>query len=84
MPELASRIAQARRQGWSLVNQELEEGLVSLAAPIVNRTGQMVAALNISGQANRTSARVMQDTMLEPLLEAARTISQRLDGAVGR
>ena len=40
--------------------------------------------LNISGQANRTSARVMQDTMLEPLLEAARTISQRLDGAVGR
>lgn len=84
VPELAGRIAQARRQGWSLVNQELEEGLVSLAAPVVNRSGQMVAALNISGQANRTSARVMQDTMLEPLLEAARTISQRLDGAVGR
>ncbi|MCZ4316405.1 helix-turn-helix domain-containing protein [Comamonadaceae bacterium G21597-S1] len=82
--ELVSRVAQARRQGWSLVNQELEEGLVSLAAPIINRGGQMVAALNISGQANRTSARVMQDTMLEPLLEAARTISQRLDGAVGR
>ena len=40
--------------------------------------------VNISGQANRTSARVMQDTMLEPLLEAARTISRRLDGAVGR
>jgi IclR family transcriptional regulator, pca regulon regulatory protein len=78
--EIAAKVAQVRRQGWALVNQELEEGLVSLAAPIVNRSGQMVAALNISGQANRTSARVMQDTMLEPLLEAARTISQRLGG----
>jgi IclR family pca regulon transcriptional regulator len=78
--EIAAKVAQARRQGWALVNQELEEGLVSLAAPIVNRSGQVVAALNISGQANRTSARVMQDTMLEPLLEAARTISQRLGG----
>jgi IclR family pca regulon transcriptional regulator len=77
--EIAAKVGQARRQGWSLVNQELEEGLISLAAPIVDRSGQMVAALNISGQANRTSARVMQDTMLEPLLEAARTISQRLD-----
>ena len=78
--EIAAKVAQARRQGWSLVNQELEEGLISLAAPIVDRAGRTVAGLNISGQANRTSARVMQDPMLEPLLEAARTISRQLDG----
>lgn len=76
--ELAARIAQARRQGWALVNQELEEGLVSLAAPITNRSGQTVAALNISGQANRTSAKVMQDTMLPHLLAAAKTVSDLL------
>lgn len=76
--ELATRIAQVRKQGWSLVNQELEEGLVSMAAPITNRSGQTVAALNISGQANRTSAKVMQDTMLPPLLFAAHTISRML------
>ena len=75
---LLARVVQARRQGWCLVNQELEEGLISLAAPITNRAGRTVAALNISGQANRTSARVMQDSMLEPLLQAARTISERL------
>lgn len=76
--ELASRIAQVRKQGWSLVNQELEEGLVSMSAPITNRSGQVVAALNISGQANRTSAKVMQETMLIPLLAAAQTISRLL------
>jgi len=72
---LVARVQQARRQGWCLVNQELEEGLVSIAAPISGRGGRMVAALNISGQANRTSPKVMQETMLPPLLKAARTIS---------
>jgi IclR family pca regulon transcriptional regulator len=73
---LLSRIAQARRQGWCLVNQELEEGLISVAAPVRDRSGRMVAALNISGQANRTSAKVMQETMLPALLDAAQKISE--------
>lgn len=76
--DIAARISQVAKQGWSLVNQELEEGLVSLAAPITSRTGQTVAAINISGQANRTSAKVMQETMLAELLAAARDISQLL------
>ena len=76
--ELATRIALVRRQAWCLVNQELEEGLVSMAAPITNRAGQTVAALNISGQANRTSARAMHDGMLPALLAAAQNISRLL------
>ena len=76
--DIASRIAQVQKQGWSLINQELEEGLVSLAAPIKNQTGQTVAAINISGQANRTSAKVMQDSMLPQLLMAAQGISRLL------
>jgi IclR family pca regulon transcriptional regulator len=76
--ELAAKIELVRKQGWSLVNQELEEGLVSMAAPITDRAGQTVAALNISGQANRTSAKVMQEKMLPQLLAAAQAISGRL------
>ncbi|MBS0339944.1 MAG: helix-turn-helix domain-containing protein [Proteobacteria bacterium] len=72
---IATRVQQARKQGWCVVNQELEEGLISMAAPITDRAGRMVAALNISGQANRTSAKVMQETMLPSLLAAARQIS---------
>lgn len=73
---LLAKVAQARRQGWCLVNQELEEGLISIAAPITNRAGRMVAALNISGQANRTSAKVMQEAMLPALQAAVQTISR--------
>jgi IclR family pca regulon transcriptional regulator len=75
---LLSRVQQVRRQGWSLVNQELEEGLISLAAPITDRSGRTIAALNLSGQANRTNTKVAQETLLPALQRAARTISQRL------
>jgi IclR family transcriptional regulator, pca regulon regulatory protein len=44
----------------------------------VNRAGRTVAALNISGQVNRTTPRQMQDTMLPALREAAHEVSQRL------
>ena len=76
--ELAVKIAQVRQQGWALVDQELEEGLVSMAAPVTDRAGQTIAAINISGQANRTSAKVMQETMLPLLLATAQSISTRL------
>lgn len=78
MAALLEHIRQARSQGWCLVNQELEEGLISVAAPLTNRAGQTVAALNISGQANRTSAAMMQETLLPALLRAARTISRMM------
>jgi len=76
--DLMDCIAQIRQQGWSQVDQELEEGLISMAAPIRDRNGTILAALNISGQVNRTSASVMQETMLEPLLAAASSVSKML------
>ena len=75
---LLVKIRQVRKQGWSLVNQELEEGLISLAAPITNQAGRTIAAINISGQANRTNVRTAQDILLPVLLHSARAISQML------
>ena len=73
---LLAHIRQARQQGWCLVNQELEEGLISIAAPLTNRTGQTVAALNISGQANRTSTEMLREQLLPELLATAQAISR--------
>ena len=75
---LLASIHAARSQGWCLVNQELEEGLISIAAPLKNRAGRVTAALNISGQANRTSAEVMQTQLLPALLQATQAISRML------
>lgn len=75
---LLKRIQQVRKQGWCLVDQELEEGLISVAAPLYGANMKMVAAINISGQANRTDARAVQEQLLPPLLETAQTISRLL------
>ncbi|WP_432261629.1 IclR family transcriptional regulator [Cupriavidus sp. TMH.W2] len=76
---LKAIVADVRKRGWALNDQELEEGLVSLAAPIRNRAGHTIAAINISGQANRTSAQEMLERFLPPLLEA----SGKISGLVG-
>lgn len=75
---LKAELARVRHQGWCLVDQELEEGLVSLAAPIRDRAGRAIAALNISGQAARTSPAHMQREFLPRLLDAAARISHML------
>lgn len=78
--ELAVKIAQVHLQGWFLVNQELQEGLVSMAAPVFDNAGKMTAAFNVSDQANRTSVKTMQETMWPPpsLLAAAQSVSRLL------
>lgn len=74
--DLCSAVAQVRAQGWSIVCQELEEGLISISAPIVDRSNRTVAALNISGNASTMSPEAMQASMLAPLLETADQISR--------
>jgi IclR family pca regulon transcriptional regulator len=68
---LRAELARVRGQGWSLVNQELEEGLRAVAAPIRDRDGRVVAAMNVSAHASRTSLEVMRRNLLPSLLRAA-------------
>ncbi len=75
---LLARIEETRSQGWCLVNQELEEGLISIAAPLKDRNGRTLAALNISGQANRSDAQNMREQMLPALRRASDAISRML------
>jgi IclR family pca regulon transcriptional regulator len=63
-------LAQAARDGWCLVDQELEIDLRSLAVPVHNGGGRVVAALNVSTQAGRTSREHMLTVFL-PVLRAA-------------
>jgi IclR family transcriptional regulator, pca regulon regulatory protein len=72
---LEESIALVRRQGWAIVDQELEEGLISMSAPIRDRQGRVIAALNISGNAQRKNAKQMVKAFLEPLQEAAQRVS---------
>jgi IclR family pca regulon transcriptional regulator len=60
------------------VDQELEEGLRAIAAPIRDRTGRVVGAVNVSVQASRASVETMRRTLLPPLLAATARIDADL------
>jgi IclR family pca regulon transcriptional regulator len=80
---LLEEIRLVRRQGWAMVDQELEEGLRAVAAPIVDATGQVVAAVNVSAQAQRWTPERIEAELLPPLLSTAATIGADLRAAGG-
>ena len=67
-----------RKKGWALVNQELEEGLRSVAVPIVDYNGKIIAAMNIGANATRTSEADMVKSVLPELQIAAEKINAAL------
>jgi len=79
--DLEEELARVREQGWALVDQELEEGLRSIAVPIHDAGGRTIAAANVSAHASRVSADDIRRTLLPPLLEAARRIEADLTRA---
>jgi IclR family pca regulon transcriptional regulator len=68
---LRDAIARVRREGFAIADEELEPGLRSVAVPIRDGTGKIVAALNVSTQTARFSVPEMKRTIVPRLKEAA-------------
>lgn len=72
---LIAAVDAAARHGYALVDQELQEGLRSLAVPLHDRDGRVVAALNVAVHAGRSTP---QET-LERVLPALRDTASRIE-----
>ena len=76
---LFDRIRDDHVQGFSIVDEELERGLRAIAVPIVDRQKEVVAALNLSTHATRTTRNEMRDRFLPELRAAAAQIAAFLN-----
>ncbi|WP_406480942.1 IclR family transcriptional regulator C-terminal domain-containing protein [Streptomyces platensis] len=72
---LGALLEEAHSAGYALVDEELEEGLRSLAVPVRDRTGRVVAAVNVSTHAARSTP----DEAREALLPALRTAAAGIE-----
>ena len=72
-------LAQVRRQGWSVVDQELEDGLRSVAVPIRDDSGACIAAMASSCLASRVSNK----TLTRDVLPVVRRIGSQISAAMG-
>ena len=75
---LRASIAEIRQQGWVIIDQELEVGLRSIAVPLKDSAGQVLAALNVGTHAGRVSRQELETRFLPVLLEASRELGTRL------
>jgi IclR family transcriptional regulator, pca regulon regulatory protein len=78
MQALYERVREDRAQGFSIVDEELERGLRSIAVPILDRAGEALAGLNISTHSTRTTRNEMRDRFLPRLRAVAEQVSASL------
>lgn len=75
---LAAVLDRVAEDGYALVDQELEEGVRSIAVPVRGHEGSVVAAADVSLHAGRTSAQETRTRVLPALRETAERISADL------
>jgi IclR family transcriptional regulator, pca regulon regulatory protein len=71
-------VEDARQRGFALVDEELEDNVRSVAAPLTDRLGRTVAALNVGTSAARVSLVDLHERIVPELVSTARAISARL------
>jgi IclR family pca regulon transcriptional regulator len=76
-------IAEVRRAGHAIIDEEREEGIRSAAAPLVGRNGEVIAAMNVSVNAARISHEELRDRMLPRLKTSAEDISKNIVAPYG-
>lgn len=76
--ELRAALEIVREQGYAVVDQELEQGLRSAAAPLHDPDGRVVAAINVSVHTSRASMEQLVERFVPPLVETARQVDADL------
>lgn len=79
-----STLRRVQTQGYALSDQELENGIRSLAAPIRDAAGSVVAAMNISMHASRGSTQALRKELLPHLQGSIQSLEDDLAGRYGR
>jgi IclR family transcriptional regulator, acetate operon repressor len=75
---LATELDEVRRHGYAVADQELEPGLVAVAAPVRDASGHVVAALSVSGPSVRLTAdRIAQTARLAAAAAADLSLALR-------
>ena len=80
--DLVARLELVRRQGYAIVDQELEQGLRSVAAPVNDANGRVIAAVALSTMTATTDAETFRTHHVNAILDAARQISRELGADV--
>ncbi|MGM0472436.1 MAG: IclR family transcriptional regulator [Bacillota bacterium] len=75
---LKEELKEIREQGYAIDEGEMEEGVRCVAAPIKNHSGEVVAAISVSGPSIRMTDQYIEEEVIGIVVEVANQISLRL------
>ncbi len=76
--KLYDKLIKEKKLGYQVVEEEIEDGLMSLAVPIFNRENKMIAAMNIGSHLSYKNTKVLKEEVLPLLINAAKDTSDAI------
>ena len=78
IPQIRKAILQVRKDGYAIVDEELEAGLRSIAVPVSTRNNQVVAAINVGTHVSRVDRTALMRRCLPALQDGAQALRRVL------
>src|SRR4030095_1450892 len=75
--ELRRHLTEIRKTGYAVTSNELQEGIASIAAPIYNYNGEVIAAISLTGSSKKLCSDQM-DIYISNIVKAANEISKKI------
>lgn len=75
--KLIQHLKEIKAKGFAICDEELEEGIRAVSAPIKNINGKTIASITITGLVNRINSKVI-DQLVRTVVNAAKEISDMI------
>lgn len=76
--EMFEKIKQEKSQPYQMVEEELEDGLLSIAVPIYGREKKLIGAMNIGSHMSYKNTQNIKESVLPMLIKAAKDTTQAI------
>ncbi|RZD15291.1 MAG: IclR family transcriptional regulator [Candidatus Acidulodesulfobacterium ferriphilum] len=81
---LFKELEKIRRQGYAIDNEELDEGIICVGAPLRDYTTHIIGGISVSAPVIRTTPEKLKNIIIPLTIEASNTISGKLGYEIGK
>ncbi|MCL4533361.1 MAG: IclR family transcriptional regulator C-terminal domain-containing protein, partial [Deltaproteobacteria bacterium] len=82
--KLFKELEKVKVQGYAIDNEELDEGIICIGAPLRDYTTHIIGGISISAPVIRTTPEKLKNMFIPLTIEASNKISEKLGYEIGK